>query len=638
MRARRTTATLLAVAIMAGAGLVADLTVGPPAPAAAATDTVDFGDLGGDHLKAPIVGFAARPQGDGYWLAGSNGSVYHFGAARWRGSMGGQFLKAPIAGIAVMPDGDGYYLFGRNGSVYHFGSARWRGSLGGRTDLAAVTAMAVTHTGRGYWLVTADGKVFAFGDAEYFGRVRPSGTTVVGIDSPRRDDGYWIAYSDGRVAVRGAAPDRGDSGGSVASPAVAIVATSGGGGYWVPLADGHVLNYGSAAHRGGLGSSRFSGSIVGFDRRPDNLGYWLASSRGAVYPEPGTDLPASGIPTLSVTSVVSGLTIPWDLGFSNNGTLLFTQRIGQINARVGTTTRVLAAPADVVVASEAGVMGLAVDPAFATNRRIYVCMTSNLPAGVDDVRVVRFRVNEAYTALTNRTDIVTGLPVNTSGQLGRHSGCRPRFGPDGYLWVGTGDAATGTVPQNDNSLGGKVLRVDTNGTAAPGNPGGHRWYTKGHRNVQGLAFQPGTGRAYSVEHGSYRDDEINLLVGGANYGWDPVPGYDESVPMTDLGKFPGARTAVWSSGDPTIATSGAAFLQGAQWRNWNGALAVATLKDSDLRIFRLNAAGTAVQSIVVRFDGTYGRLRTAELGPDGALYLTTSNGGGADRILRVTAG
>jgi glucose/arabinose dehydrogenase len=609
----------------------------PATTAAGATDTPHYGDLQGDYLKAPIEGFAARRQGDGYWLAGRNGSVYHFGAARWHGSMAGEYLKAPISGIAAMPDGLGYYLFGFNGSVYHFGSARWRGSLANRELDGPVMAMAVTHTGLGYWLVTATGRVFPFGDAQYFGRVNVTDALVVGIDSPPDDDGYWLALTDGRVAVRGDAPDHGDSGGTVPSPAVGIVATSGGGGYWVPLADGHVFDYGSAPHRGGLGSSRFAGSIVGFDRRADNDGYWLASSLGAVYPEPGTNLPRKGTPALTVTEVVGGLTIPWDLGFAPDGTMLFTQRIGLINARVGGTTRTLAAPADVVVASEAGVMGLAIDPGFAANRRIYVCMTSDLPAGNDDVRVVRFRVNESYTALTNRTDIVTGLPVNTSGEAGRHSGCRPRFGDDGFLWVGTGDAATGTVPQDDNSLGGKVLRVDTSGAAAPGNPGGRRWFTKGHRNVQGLAFQPGTGRVYSVEHGPDRDDEINRLVAGGNYGWDPVPGYNESVPMTDLAKFPTARVAAWSSGSPTLATSGATFLTGTRWRDWDGMLAVATLKDEALRIFRVSGDGRTVTQVAVRFDGVYGRLRSVVLGPSGDLYVTTSEGGGADRILRVRA-
>jgi glucose/arabinose dehydrogenase len=631
---RRRAGPLLVVAL---AAFVATGALVPLARPALAVDTADFGDLD-SAPRSPVVGFVARPQGDGYWLTTAAGNVYHFGAAPWRGSMAGTRLRAPIVGIAAMPDGNGYYLFGRNGSVYHFGSARFRGSAASLGLVSPVTAMAVTHTGLGYWLVTANGRVIPFGDAPYHGRARPPvGVEVSGIDSTSSDAGYWIGLSTGRVVARGGAIHRGDSGGRVPARAVALVATSDDGGYWTPLADGRMLNYGGAASRGGLHGGRFDGRVVGFDRRPDDLGYWIATTVGRVFPEPGTELPPAGVPTLSVTPVVTGLTIPWDLGFLPGGAMVFSQRGGTINAFVDGSVRTLAEPNDVVASGEGGVLGLAVDPDFAANRRIYVCFMSSVPAGGDDVRVVRYRVNGALTDLTERTDIVTGLPVNTTGSLGRHSGCRPRFGPDGFLWVGTGDAATGTTPQDNGSLGGKVLRVDSDGNAAPGNPGGHRWYTKGHRNVQGLAFQPGSGRAYSVEHGPDRDDEINRLVNGGNYGWNPVPGYNESVPMTDLDEFPGARVAAWSSGSPTLATSGAAFLEGDQWRDWDGALAVATLKDETLRIFRVSADGSTVRQIAVRFAGVYGRLRSAVLSPSGMLFLTTSNGGGTDQILRVRA-
>ena len=218
------------------------------------------------------------------------------------------------------------------------------------------------------------------------------------------------------------------------------------------------------------------------------------------------------------------------------------------------------------------------------------------------------------------------------------------------LWIGTGDAAFGPNPQNTNSLAGKVLRIDEDtGGAVAGNPfigvaGDDRVYTYGHRNVQGLALRPG-GRMWSVEHGSFRDDEVNLLAAGANFGWNPTPQacgsnptYEECGPMTDFARHPGATGARWSSGPSTIATSGATWLQGSQWGAWDGALAVATLADQTLRIMRFTAAG------VLQSDGdphrssmaTSAALRTAQLGPDGALYITTSNGGGTDRILRVT--
>ena len=182
----------------------------------------------------------------------------------------------------------------------------------------------------------------------------------------------------------------------------------------------------------------------------------------------------------------------------------------------------------------------------------------------------------------------------------------------------------------------RCCRVDTNGNPAPGNAGlaDARIYTYGHRNVQGLTFRPGTGAAYSVEHGTGCDDELNRLTSGANFGWDPVPGYDESQPMTDLTKFPAAKPAVWSSGCPTIAPSGVTFLTGAQWGDWDGALAVGVLKGSQLRIMKLDGAGTTVVEQIVTLTD-HGRLRSVVQGPDGALYVTTSNGTN-DQILRVT--
>ena len=154
--------------------------------------------------------------------------------------------------------------------------------------------------------------------------------------------------------------------------------------------------------------------------------------------------------------------------------------------------------------------------------------------------------------------------------------------------------------------------------------------------MQGLARRPGTNQMWSVEHGPAEDDEINLLAAGRNYGWDPVPGYNQSVAMTDLVKFPGAVEARWSSGRVTLATSGGIFLEGAQWGVWEGRLAVATLKDSKLRIFEFGPDGALVSQVIVpELDGQYGRLRTPMLGPDGALYVTTSNGVGTDQILRI---
>ena len=242
--------------------------------------------------------------------------------------------------------------------------------------------------------------------------------------------------------------------------------------------------------------------------------------------------------------------------------------------------------------------------------------------------------------------LVGGLPLNPSG---RHSGCRPTLGPDGALYVGTGDSANPAVSQDRTRLGGKVLRVDlATGGPAPGNPfaaaadpAERLVFSYGHRNVQGVTVQPGTGRLFSAEHGPDVDDEINLLRPGGNYGWDPSRGgtedsYDESVPMTDLVRFSDAVPAVWSSGGSTEAICGAAFLEGPQWGSLEGLLAVATLKGSKLLLMRLDEQGTVVEvGQLPELDGTHGRLRAVRPGPDGALYVTTSNGED-DEVLRVS--
>jgi glucose/arabinose dehydrogenase len=339
-------------------------------------------------------------------------------------------------------------------------------------------------------------------------------------------------------------------------------------------------------------------------------------------------------PQLQVQTVVSGLSTPWDLTFTPGGTLFFTERGGRISVRqTNGTVRVLAAPSDVVAVGEGGMLGIALDPAFSTNRRIYTCFVSNASGGVD-VRVVRWQVNATTTGLTGRTDILTGMPANSSG---RHSGCRVRFGPDGYLWVGTGDAAVGTNPQNPNSLGGKVLRITTDGAGAPGNAGApfrSEIYTYGHRNVQGLTFAA-DGTAYSIEHGPDRDDEVNRLVRGGNYGWDPVPGYNENVPMTDTAKFPNAVPAIWSSGSPTIAPSGGAVLSGTMWQGWDKALAMSVLKGQQLRVLGLTPDGRSVEiQWTVLTDR--GRLRSAVQAPDGSLWVATDAGGGGGSILRIS--
>jgi glucose/arabinose dehydrogenase len=360
----------------------------------------------------------------------------------------------------------------------------------------------------------------------------------------------------------------------------------------------------------------------------------------------------TGVPELQVELVAGGLEHVWDIGFLPDGRALVTERRGRIvllsGIGPGATARPVEADlSDVYVRGEGGLMGMVVHPDFAESRRFTTCQTHMQDGSPTDVRLVTWQLSEDGTSATRVADpLVGGLPINQSG---RHSGCRPTIAPDGALLVGTGDTARGAVSQDLNSLGGKVLRVDLEtGEPAPGNPFADAQnpaqrliWTYGHRNVQGVAVRPGSGDVYTTEHGPTEDDEVNLLRPGANYGWDPsrggtVGGYDEDVPMTDLERFPDAVPAVWSSGDPVEAISGADFLSGAHWGDLDGALAVGALRGEKLLIMTLGPDGAVADvSIPAPLDGTFGRLRAVRLGPDGALYVSTSNGTN-DEVLRVT--
>jgi glucose/arabinose dehydrogenase len=338
---------------------------------------------------------------------------------------------------------------------------------------------------------------------------------------------------------------------------------------------------------------------------------------------------APDVPAVVVVGEVGGFDRPWALGSTPDGALLVTERGGTLSAVLGGTRRQVGEVPGVVSDGEGGLMGLAVDPDFATNRRVFMCHANGTGSSVTDVRIVAALVAHDYGSVGAFTPVLTGIPA---GSGNRHLGCRLAFGPDGMLWATTGDAARGMHPQDPSSLAGKVLRMTPDGAPAPGNPGGGLdpyVYTLGHRNPQGIAFRPSDGAAFSVEHGPSCDDEVNLLAAGANYGWAPTGGaggYGEGVPMT----YAGARAAVWSSGCPTIAPSGAAFVSGARWGALDDQLVMAVLKDRHLRFVRMDGS-TVVGTHVAVTDR--GRLRAAHMGPDGYLWVARDSSSGS--ILRV---
>jgi glucose/arabinose dehydrogenase len=350
-------------------------------------------------------------------------------------------------------------------------------------------------------------------------------------------------------------------------------------------------------------------------------------------------------PVPTVTVVQDGLVVPWDVAFAPDGSMLVTERPGRVKvyasgAPGAALVSTLTIPS-VRAEHESGVNGIAVDVAFATNPYVYVCASRD-PDGAAGPEpwvneVLRFRLTAAGT-LDQMTVLFTGARANT-----QHNGCSVQMDTGGLLWVGIGDAGDPSLAQQPDEYNGKILRMTRTGEVPADNPilpeaGGRSLvYSLGHRNPQGIAFEPGTGRVYAAEHGPSRNDEINWIRPGENYGWPCYTG--ASDPHLLGGCAPASEYAApaWASGPATVATSGMTFLTHASWESWAGSAVTAQLKEQDLRLFDVSDDGASLTQAAVLLDGQYGRLRAAVTAPDGSLYLTTSNGSG-DRVLRVAPG
>ena len=300
-----------------------------------------------------------------------------------------------------------------------------------------------------------------------------------------------------------------------------------------------------------------------------------------------------------VTVLTTGLAAPWGLAFLPDGDALVserdTARILRIPAAGGPATEVMRVP-EARPRGEGGLLGLALSPSYAEDGLVYAYVTT-----AEDNRVVRFRLDGSVEP------VLTGIPRGAV-----HNGGRITFGPDGLLYVGTGDTGNKALAQDDRSLGGKILRL------APGD--GPEVFSKGHRNVQGLAFDD-QGRLLATEFGQNTYDEVNLVRQGDNGGWPEVEG-----PGTGGGRY-AAPIVTWRPEE--ASPSGAAVLGRDLW--------VAALRGQ--RLWRVPLDGGAPQALLV---GQFGRLRAAAAAPDGSLWLLTSNRDGRgdpvaadDRVLRL---
>jgi len=322
----------------------------------------------------------------------------------------------------------------------------------------------------------------------------------------------------------------------------------------------------------------------------------------------------TGPETLTVAQrIEAGLTVPWSTVFLPDGTALISERDTALLKAVppgsGGAAATVGKVPGVVPGGEGVLLGLALSPDFAADRYLYAYFTAQ-----EDNRIARIRLADdggGPPALGTAEVVFTGIPKAST-----HNGGRIRFGPDGFLYVGTGDSQRRDQPQDRTALGGKILRLTPDGRPAPGNPfGDNPVYSLGHRNVQGLAWD-GAGRLWASEFGPDVNDELNLIVPGGNYGWPNVTGAPHREGFLDA-------KVVW----PSTADSSPSGLEIVGDTAYLGAL-------RGQRLWTVPLAGDTVGAPVAHFTGQYGRIRDVALAPDGRLWAL-SNGQDPDFVLVV---
>lgn len=323
-----------------------------------------------------------------------------------------------------------------------------------------------------------------------------------------------------------------------------------------------------------------------------------------------------------ISVVAENLDTPWELVFLPEGDILVTERSGQvryISPDGNLSPQPLAVIADAQEIGEGGLLGMTLHPNFSENGLIYFYYTySGNDVGTQN-RVVRMTYRD--NTLSNEEIIIDTIPGAQN-----HNGGRIAFGPDGFLYVTTGDAQAPSLAQNTDSLAGKILRVTDTGEPAPGNPFENRVYSYGHRNVQGLAWDR-EGKLWATEHGrsgiQSGFDEVNVIVNGGNYGWPDVEGEETQTGMI---------APIIQSGSSTWAPAGAVV--------YADTLAFVGLRGSSL--YEATIQGNNLDELHQLFENTYGRLRVVALSPDNYLYIATSNQDGRgtpsegdDKIVKI---
>ncbi len=322
----------------------------------------------------------------------------------------------------------------------------------------------------------------------------------------------------------------------------------------------------------------------------------------------------SEVPTLSL--VAKNLEVAWSMVFLPDGTMLVTERPGRVrllDKNGNLQTEPVAVVDEVEAINEGGLLRIEVDPEFETNKYVYLHYTYDAESTLN--RVVRFTYeNNSLTNAKTILDEIPGAAIPNGGRI--------KFGPDGFLYIATGDSANPSFAQDKNSLAGKVLRVTREGGVVKDSPFNNLVYSYGHRNPQGLAWDE-KGNLWVTEHGQIATDELNYIEIGKNYGWPDIVG--------DQAKD-GMESPAVHSGDKNWAPSGAVF--------YRGSVFFAGLRGQSL--YEAVLDGTKVKEVKQHLAGKVGRIRDVVVGPDNFLYISTSNRDGRnepvsddDRVLRV---